>query len=357
MKSSTAYINKYALQYNLKKIKEIINTSKIIAIIKANAYGHGLLKTAKIINKFTDYFGVSRISEAIYIRNIYTSKQILLLNGFIDSHELNIVSELEIDTIVHSMEQIKILKNTKIKKKIKIWMKIDVGLCRFGVKKEQTNEFYNLLITCKNIKQPINFIGHFSHSNELKNYKITNSQFNLFNNFTKNKKGKKTIASSSAILFYPFSHLDYVRPGIIMYGIYPNKDKKIKNLNLLPVMTLKSRLISIKKHKTNNTIGYNGNWTSKNNTNIGLISIGYGDGYPSNAPTGTPVIINGRRVSIIGKVYMDTITIDLGLNNTDKIGDEVIMWGKELPIEEISAYTNVNTYALLSNLTNRIKIQ
>lgn len=353
----TAIINTQALRYNIKKIKKITTPSKIIAIIKANAYGHGLIKTANSIKDLIDYFGVARIKEAIKLRKKNLFQPILLLNSFINSEELILISKYNIETTIQSIEQIKIIKKTKIKKPIKIWIKIDTGMHRLGFRENERNWVFNNLLKLKIIKKPINIISHFSHANEKKTDRITKNQLNSFKNFSKNKNGKKSIAASSGILFWPYSYFDYVRPGIIMYGISPKIKKIGKNFGFIPVMTLKSNLIAIYKHESGNSVGYNGTWTSKKNTYIGIISIGYGDGYPSNVPSGTPILINKRKVPIIGKISMDTMIVDLGKKNKNKIGEEVIIWGEQLPVEKIASYANINNYALTSNLTSRVKLK
>lgn len=357
MKKVTAIINKNALRYNLKKIKKIATHSKIIAIVKSNAYGHGLIKTANSIQNLVDYFGVARINEAIKLRKKNFFQPILLLNGFIDSKELILISKYNIDTTIQSTEQIKIIKKTKINKPIKIWIKIDIGMNSLGIRKKDMEKTFNSLLKFKIIKKPINIISHFSHANEQKSQKITKKQLNFFKKFTKKKNCEKSIAASSGILFWPSSHFDYVRPGIIMYGISPEINKSGEDFGFKPVMTLKSNLIAIYQHKTGDTVGYNGTWTSKKNTYIGIISIGYGDGYPANVVSGTPVIINKKSVPIIGKISMDTTIVDLGEKHKNKIGEEVIIWGKELPIEKIASYANISSYALVSNLTSRVEIK
>lgn len=357
MEKVVAVIDRNALRYNLKKIKKIAIHSKIVAIVKANAYGHGLIKTADSIKDLVDYFGVARINEAIKLRKNKIFQPILLLNSFINQKELILISKYNIDTTIQSKEQIKIIKKTKLTNPIKIWIKIDTGMHRLGIRKKEIEKIYNKLLKFKIIKKPINIISHFSHANENKSKEKTKKQLNLFKKFTKNKNGKKSIAASSGILFWPSSHFDYVRPGIIMYGISPNKNQLEKNFGLKPVMTLKSNLIAIYQHQAGDPVGYNGAWISKKNTHIGIISIGYGDGYPSNVPSGTPVFINKKLFPIIGKISMDTTIVDLGKKNKNKIGQEVIMWGKELPIEKIASYAKISNYALISNLTSRVKMK
>ncbi|WMY96875.1 MAG: alanine racemase [Arsenophonus sp.] len=363
MKLATAIINCSSLCHNIKKVREIVSSSRLIAIVKANAYGHGLLKTALAIENFIDCFGVARITEAMVLREHGIKKSILLLEGFFDQSELFFIIKNKIDVVIHSIEQLqniekfKIFKENKNKNAIKVWMKLDTGMHRLGIRSEDATIFYNRLMRCRYIKKPINIISHFYHADNPEFPIITNQQLACFNSFIKNKPGEKSIAASSGILFWPESYFDWVRIGIIMYGSSPKKGKKGKDFGLLPVMTLKSNLIAIRKHYAGETAGYNGIWISSYDTTLGVVGIGYGDGYPGNAPKGTPVLINGRRVPIVGKVSMDMILVDLGSNVNDKVGDEVIIWGDLLPVEEIASYVQLSNYELLTKLTSRIKIE
>ncbi|WMY97351.1 MAG: alanine racemase [Arsenophonus sp.] len=355
MENIIAIINKSAIRHNLKFIKKKTK-KKIMTIVKSNAYGHGLLKTSKIIQDLTDYFGVAKIKEAILLKKSGIYKPILILSGFIKEKELKIITKYNFHTVIHHIEQLNILKKTDIKKKINIWMKIDTGMHRLGIRMEESEIFYKKLIQCTNVQNPINIISHFSQAdNFLKSSTQTKKELNNFFYFIKKKSGLKSIASSSSILLYPKSYLNLIRPGIITYGISPIKNKIGKNFGLKSVMKLKSFLISIKKHKYGESVGYHGLWISKKNTYIGIISIGYGDGYPQSVPFGTPVLIGGKRVPIIGKISMNMITVDLGINHNFYIGQEVIIWGSSsLPIEKIEKYTGISSYSLLTQLNNRI---
>ncbi|AMA64816.1 Alanine racemase, biosynthetic [Candidatus Arsenophonus lipoptenae] len=357
MKSPVAVIHSNAIRYNLLQIRKIVVHSRIMAIIKANAYGHGLLEIAKILKDLADGFGVARISEAIMLRNNDITNPILLLAGFVNINELPIIIKNEIDVVIQDIKQIEILEKIKLQKLIKVWMKIDTGMHRLGFRPEEAEILYKRLIECKNIQKPINIISHFSMNDKPGLHDIAFQQLNCFNNFIKNKLGEKSIASSIGILLWQISHLDWVRPGIMIYGASPQEGKQGKDFGLLPAMTLKSYLIAIRKHKAGEPIGYGGIWISDHDTTIGIVAIGYGDGYPSNAPSGTPILINGRKVPIVGKVSMDMTSVNLGINSHDKVGDEAIIWGDLLPVEEIAKHTGISHYELLTKLTSRVLIK
>ncbi|MDT9587350.1 MAG: alanine racemase [Candidatus Arsenophonus melophagi] len=357
METATAVIQRRALRYNLQRVREIVINSRIIAVVKANAYGHGLLETARTVKDITDSFCVARISEAITLRENGIDNPILLLEGFFDQSELPLVTRYSLDVVIQGTEQLEILEQIKLEKPIKVWMKIDTGMHRLGFRPEESEISYSRLIACKNIQKPINIMSHFSCANEPELQEVTNQQLACFNAFIKDKPGEKSIASSAGILLWAASYFDCVRPGIMMYGASPQEGKQGKDFGLLAAMTLKSNLIAIRQHKAREPVGYGGVWVSEQDTSLGVVAIGYGDGYPRNAPSGTPVVINGRKVPIVGRVSMDMISVDLKIKNKDKVGDEVIIWGDLLPVEEVAAHIGVSNYELLTTLTSRVAMK
>nr|BET44859.1 MAG: alanine racemase [Candidatus Aschnera chinzeii] len=354
MQSVTAFIDINALVHNIKIIKKITN-SKIIAIVKANAYGHGILKIAKTIKNLVDAFGISRVQEGIILRTNGINNKILLLEDFFETDELFDLINYKIDIVLQRIEQLELLEKCQFNKPINIWMKLDTGLHRLGIKPREAEKFYQRLLSKKFINKPINIISHFSSADDEDKLSITQKELESFNKFTQDKPGDRSIAASAGILLWPKSHFEWIRPGIILYGISPKENNYGKDYGLLPVMRLQSNLIAITKHNKGDTIGYGGIWTSEYNTHIGIISIGYADGYPRNIIPGTPVIINDRKVPIVGRVSMDLISVNLGANIKDKINDPVTIWGHEiLPIEEIAKCANTSNYDLTTKLTSRV---
>ncbi|MCK3657513.1 alanine racemase [Pasteurellaceae bacterium Pebbles2] len=352
MKPATVKISSVALQHNIQKIKQRAPKSKIIAVVKANAYGHGVDFVASAVEESVDCFGVARLEEALTLRSKGIIKPILLLEGFFSSHDLPIIAVNNIQTVVHNQEQLDALKQAELPNPIKVWLKIDTGMHRLGVNLEQVDYFYHELTKCENIQPQLGFVSHFSRADEL-DCGYTELQLERFLQATQDKEGERTIAASGGILFWQESHLDWIRPGIILYGVSPtNTPSEIYGFK--PVMTLTSSLIAVRDHQAGEPVGYGGTWVSEKDTKIGVVAIGYGDGYPRNVPTGTPVFINGRRVPIVGRVSMDMVTVDLGADSQEKVGDEVILWGSELPIEEIAQITGVLSYELMTKLTPRV---
>ena len=352
MKPATAKISSVALKHNIQTIKQKAPNSKIIAVVKANAYGHGVVFVSSAVESLVDCFGVARLEEALKLRSNGITKPILLLEGFFSSKDLPILAVNNIQTVVHSQEQLEALEEAQTPNPVKVWLKIDTGMHRLGVHLDEVDSFYQKLKSLPCVDPNIGFVSHFSRADELE-CGYTEKQLSRFLQATAGKAGERSISASGGILFWQDAHLDWIRPGIIMYGISPNNTAG-KEYGLTPVMNLTSSLIAVREHKKGEPVGYGGVWTSEKDTKIGVVAIGYGDGYPRDVPQGTPVYLNGRRVPIVGKVSMDMLTVDLGADSQDKVGDEVILWGKELPIEEIAEITGVISYELITKLTPRV---
>lgn len=368
MKPATATINGHALRHNIQLIKSLAPHSKICAVVKANAYGQGIRRVIKNLEELVDGFGVARIKEAFTIQESGYAGRIVLLEGFFDKEELLKTLSRRFDTVIHSIEQLELLeqvakewqteqakgfwkRKTKIYFPINVWLKIDTGMHRLGIDPKKVDEFYQRLKNCPLVSD-VTFISHFSRADELE-CGYTEKQIALFEQVSQPYPVEKSISASSGILYWQQAHYDWVRPGIIMHGISPH-NTPITDLGFQPVMTLSSSLIAVRDHKAGEPVGYGAGWISPEDTKIGVVAIGYGDGYPRNAPEGTPVFINGRKVPIVGRVSMDMMTVNLGKESKDKVGDEVILWGKDLLIEEVAQSLGVISYELVTKLTPRV---
>ncbi|OJT34420.1 alanine racemase [Serratia plymuthica] len=355
MKAATAVIDRRALRHNLQQVRRQAPQSRLIAVVKANAYGHGLLETAHTLQD-ADCYGVARIGEALMLRSGGIVKPILLLEGFFCAEDLPVLVANNIETAVHSIEQLEALEQAELARPVPVWMKLDTGMHRLGVRPEQAEAFYQRLSACRNVAQPVNIMSHFSRADE-PDSDATLKQMQCFESFVRGKPGQRSIAASGGTLLWPDAHNDWVRPGIILYGVSPMEDACGSQFDLQPAMTLKSNLIAVRDHKAGESVGYGGTWVSEGDTRLGVVAMGYGDGYPRSAPSGTPVWLNGREVPVVGRVSMDMISVDLGPNATDKVGDEVVLWGKVLPVERIAACTGISAYELITKLTQRVAME
>lgn len=354
MKAATACIDLDALKHNLQRVKQQAPNSKIMAVVKANGYGHGLRHVAKHALG-ADAFGVARIEEALQLRASGVVKPILLLEGFYSPMDLAVLVTNNIQTVVHCEEQLVALEQAQLDVPVNVWLKIDSGMHRLGVRPEQYPNFLERLQACKNVVKPLRYMSHFGCADEL-DKSTTSEQIELFLAMTKGHEGERSLAASAGLLAWKHSQLEWVRPGIIMYGVSPFDDNSAQALGYQPVMTLKSHLIAVRDVKAGESVGYGATWTSLRDTKVGVIAIGYGDGYPRTAPNGTPVVVNGRKVPIAGRVSMDMLTVDLGPQACDKVGDEVILWGKELPAEEVASHIGTIAYELVTKLTSRVEM-
>jgi alanine racemase len=353
MKAATAYIDTDALQSNLKKVQQVAPNSKILAVVKANAYGHGLDQIAATATNSADSFGVARIEEALQLRAGGIVKPILLLEGFYSERDLPILVTNNIQTAVHCVEQLEALEKMTLENPVVVWLKIDSGMHRLGVNSDQYDEFVERLKRCENVAKPLRYMSHFACADELDS-QITADQLDRFSCLTAECRGERSIAASAALLTLPTTHFDWVRPGIILYGVSPFANKSAQEMGFTPVMTLKSHLIAVREVKAGERVGYGGIWQTERDTKVGVIAIGYGDGYPRMAPNNTPVLVNGRKVPLSGRVSMDMLTVDLGPDATDQVGDEATLWGQGLPAEEVAEHVGTIAYELVTKLTSRV---
>ncbi|MFT4929226.1 MAG: alanine racemase [Phenylobacterium sp.] len=370
MKSATADINLSALVANFHRVREIAPDSKILAVLKANAYGHGLVNIAEQL-KEADAFGVARIEEALALRTGGVVKPIVLLEGFFDKADLPVLVANNIQTIVHMVEQIDDVLNAQPEAPLVVWLKVDTGMHRLGIVPESFARQYQRLCQSPNVVQPPRLMTHFACADEIENRK-TAEQISFFQQLidglpdcvngdvkgglSAQQSPETTMANSAGIVAWPDSRSDWIRPGLMLYGVSPMLEGTAQTLGLTPVMTLKSSLMAIRRVRRGESVGYSAAWEAPEDTVIGVIAIGYGDGYPRHAPTGTPVLLNGRIVPLVGRVSMDMITVDLGTDSVrDSLGDEVILWGDGLPVEQIAELCGTIAYELLCNITQRVK--
>ena len=353
MLTAEAVIDIDALQHNYRFLQAKCPSAKMIAVIKANAYGHGAVQFASALPQ-ADAFAVSRLQEAVELREAGIAQPILLLEGCFCPDELQCASALNLHTIIHNQRQLEELEQATLSRPLQVWLKIDTGMHRLGILPEQVDEYYQRVKESDNAGDEIGFASHFNCADELHS-EATVKQIERFEQATHGYSSPKSLSNSAGILHWPDAHYDWLRPGIALYGIAPRAESSGQEEGLHPVMTLKSKLISLRQHKQGQAVGYGENWVASRDTCIGVVAMGYGDGYPRTAPSGTPVLVNGRRVTIVGNISMDMITVDLGPDARDQVGDEVIFWGPGLPAEEVARHIGTLAYELVIKLTQRVK--
>lgn len=344
-----------AVRHNLAQVKRYAPNNKIMAVIKANAYGHGITRVARVLDE-ADGFAVARVDEGVRLRKAGIKQPIGVLQGFVCHDELQQLLQYQLDAVVSTPQQIEILQQqTDVQATLTVWLKMDTGMNRLGFKGKDFNAAYDQLMTCPIVRQPINLITHFANADDLLDDK-TRRQVELFNEAVQDYPGQRSIANSAGIIGWPNIVSDWVRPGLMLYGCSPFPGKIGADFGLKPVMSLHSRLIAVKNVAAGETVGYSGTWQCPADTRLGVVSIGYGDGYHRHTRCGTPVLVNGRRVPLIGRVSMDMITVDLNSQPQARPGDPVTLWGAGLPVEEIAHYADTIPYTLLCGITQRVQI-
>lgn len=347
-----ALLDAGALKHNLQQVRLHAKRARVMAIVKANGYGHGLAWVAWTLGESADAFGVSSIEEGMQLREAGVTRPICLLEGFFTADELPLLSKQRLEPVIHHDGQLKVLAQASPLLKLTVWIKVDTGMHRLGFAPTVVPDILKQLRHSPSVAD-IRIMSHFARA-EFPDDDVTRSQITDFTSICRSLEYEKSLANSAGILAWPSSHLDWVRPGIMLYGASPLMIKNAATLHLNPVMTLESALIAVQPRKKGDAIGYGGDWRCPEDMPVGVTAIGYGDGYPRHAPPGTPVLVNGQRVPTVGRVSMDMITLDLRSQPQAKIGDPVVLWGRGLPVEEVAENAGTLSYELLCHVTARV---
>ncbi|ORU92047.1 MAG: alanine racemase [Cycloclasticus sp. symbiont of Bathymodiolus heckerae] len=341
-----------ALQHNASIAKRSASGSKVMAMIKADAYGHGLLPVAKAL-QHVDGFAVARLSEALVLREAGFNKTILVLTGFSCAEELECFVLHDLDAVVHSEYQVSRLTQSSLQSPLSVWLKINTGMNRLGVNSPDVMRISDALQLSGNVRLPFKLMTHLACADDM-NRTVTEEQIELFDESVKGLAGEQSIANSAGLLGWQYSQRHWVRPGIMLYGGCPFAGKPAADYDLKPVMTLKSSVISLRTVSKGDCVGYGGSWTAQRTSLIATVGIGYGDGYPRHAVTGTPVLIGGQKAPLVGRVSMDSISIDVSQCEGVAVGDVATLWGDGLPIDEIAEKSDAISYELMCGITERV---
>ena len=353
-RSAIAILSTENLLHNLSVIQSQAPASQIIAMVKANAYGHGLRSVSTRLDKRVYSLGVASSDEAIALRRAGVDGPITLMEGIFEQDELLIASCEKFQVIFHDWWQIEALKTLDLPSPLYVWLKIDTGMGRLGFNPSEAIKAYEELLKNPHVLKPIGILSHLACADEV-DHSLNQKQIKSFEDFARNLPGLKSFCNSAGIINFPSHHYDIVRPGMSLYGVSPIKELIAKDLNLKPVMTLQTRLIAVRKVSTGSSLGYGSQFVCPKDMHIGVIAIGYGDGYPRTTKAGAPILVNNIRCRVVGRVSMDMTTIDLENCPDAKAGDPVILWGNNLPIEQVADYTSHCPYDLLCAIQNRVR--
>lgn len=346
-----AYLDSQALRHNLSLVRQKAPGARVMAVVKANAYGHGLRWATQVLSS-ADAFAVASVEEALLLRASGTQAPICLLEGFFSADDMPLLDQYRLSPVLHHVSQLEMLEQSKVRGPLTIWVKVDTGMHRLGFAPAEFPVVLDRLRRLPAIAE-IGLMSHFANADQ-RDDDSTRRQIRTFLELSRAHKPQRSLANSAGILGWPESHLDWVRPGIMLYGSSPLNGETADSLGLLPVMTLTTQLIAVQRRQKGDHIGYGGDWTCPEDMTVGVAAIGYGDGYPRHAPAGTPVLVNGQRAPLIGRVSMDMITLDLRSQPNARVGDPVVLWGKGLPIDEVAARAGTISYELMCHVAERI---
>jgi len=354
-----ALIRLGALKHNLDIIRAAAPESKIMAVIKANAYGHGMVTVAQHLSD-VDAFAVARVPEALELRDSGITAPIVLLAGVMNRTEMNTAVHAGLEPVVHCVEQLELLEATSTGS-VNVWLKFDTGMNRLGFLPGDAASIMARAEAAPAVDE-LRLMTHLSSADE-REAGTTSDQLRRFKPLVDGFDGSVSIGNTPGTLGWPaisdarrefgFRGDSWIRPGIALFGISPFADQSGAELGLKPVMQFEARLIARKPLRAGAKVGYKGKYISDRDTQLGVISAGYGDGYTRHFRSGTPVLINGRRVTLIGNVSMDMIAVDLGPNAKDAIGDIATLWGNGLPVEEVAPWANTIPYELVCGVMHR----
>jgi alanine racemase len=344
-----------ALRHNLGVARRRAPRSKVWAVVKAGAYGHGLARAARELAD-ADGYALLDLDEAVRLREAGVTKPLLLLEGIFQPADLHVVDRYGLSIVVHDLEQILMLEHTRLTSQIAVCLKLNTGLNRLGFAGPQVRAAYSRL-QAGGKAGTIALMSHFADADGPTGVA---AQLARFSEWTAGLQGEVTLANSAAVLRYPETHADWIRPGIMLYGCSPFAEQSAQELGLQPVMTLTSEIVAIRELRPGDRVGYGGTFEATQPMRIGVIACGYADGYPRHAPgfhdRSTPILVAGTRTSTVGRVSMDMLCADVSAIAEARVGTPVTLWGEGLSADEVAASAGTVSYELLCALASRVPV-
>ncbi|MEN8180304.1 MAG: alanine racemase [Pseudomonadota bacterium] len=347
-----AVIDHAALRHNLKTVRKLAPDSRIWAVIKANAYGHGMETIARGLKK-ADGFAVARIEEALRLRESGIDKPLLILEGVFLEADAYAAIEADCQLTIHHPHQVELLQRLDLHRSAPVWLKVDTGMHRLGIPVEQVDEVARRLRQCQVVSE-LNLMTHLANADDRADG-TTRQQCARFDGLPLSRFKQHSIANSAGLMAYPYTRRDWVRPGLMLYGVSPFADTDAAQEGLLPVMTFSARVIAVNRLNKGDPVGYGGVYRCPEDMPVAVIGVGYGDGYPRHAGSGAPVLIRKQRLPLVGRVSMDMLCVDARALADLQIGEEATLWGRGLPVEEIAQAADTIGYELLCGITGRVE--
>jgi len=345
-----ATIRPGALRANLALARELAPAARQMAVIKANAYGHGLLRAAQALRD-ADAFAVLDLAAAVCLRNAGFDQPVLLLEGAFDASELPVIARERLSMVVHCEEQLRMLTSSSVPGRIPVFLKLNTGMNRLGFEPAQLPALLQRLRAARQVGE-VTLMTHFANADDELGIEWQLQRFEAAACLDL----PVSLANSATLLRHPHAARGWVRAGLMLYGASPLPDRSAAQLGLRPAMTLASRLIAVRDLAAGERVGYGGTYVAAAATRMGVVACGYADGYPRHAPSGTPVLVGGRRAALIGRVSMDMLCIDLTHAPEATVGSEVVLWGEGLPVEEVAQAAGTIAYELLCALAPRVPV-
>jgi len=353
-RTTVATIHLGALRHNLARLKVLAAPAQVMAVVKADAYGHGLERVARALGADADAFAVAALGDGLRLRAAGHRQRIVVLSGPDQAGDIAEMQRLGLDAAIHHEAQLSWLAEAvPTRGHLRVWLKIDTGMHRLGFAPERVAEVHARLAAMPGVDPAIGLLTHFSES-EVFAGPSTSAQIKRFHALTEGLAGPRSLSNSAAVLGWPEARADWVRSGGLLYGLSVVDGKTGADFGFHPAMTLSTRLVAINRIGKGERIGYNGTWTCPEDMPVGVAAIGYGDGYPRSAAAGTPVRVGDHSVPLIGRVSMDLITLDLRQAPTAKVGNRVVLWGPELPAETVATRSATISYDLTCGMTRRV---
>lgn len=370
-----AFIDLSALENNLHVVRRT-TSARIMSVIKANGYGHGLIRAAEGLSA-TDGFALLDIQDAVCLRESGFRQTILLLEGFFNAEDLSVIAEFDLTVVIHSAWQIAMLDAYPSNRKLDVWLKVNSGMNRLGFAPQQVAQIMDQLRHHRAVRD-ITLMTHFAHADEARG---VSEPLAIFNDLAASYRVARSMANSAALLRYPATHADWVRPGIMLYGASPfawgsEEKSSAQQLGLKPAMTLSSRIIAVQELRAGDEVGYGALFRADHAMRIGIVACGYADGYPRysqggkselestesfprphRAKNGMPILVEGERTVTLGRVSMDMLYADLSTLPQAVVGSSVVLWGAGLPIEEVAYAAETVSYELMCALNKRVSIK
>jgi len=357
-RTALATIHLGALRRNLARVRELAVDAKVMAVVKADGYGHGLERVARALDD-ADAFGVASLGDGLRLRAAGITKRVVVLSGPDEAGDLSEFRRLGLDAVIHHESQLTWLEADHDARPLRVWLKIDTGMHRLGFAPVQARAAHARLRALANVDAAdIALMTHFAASDEFENA-LTARQIAAFDAATQGLEGSRSLANSAGVLGWPQAKnadlgQNWVRVGGLLYGLSAVEGKSGVDLRFEPAMTLSAKLIAVNRVARGERVGYAATFECPEDMPVGVAAIGYGDGYPRSAPSGTPVLVEGKRAALAGRVSMDLLAIDLRNVPGAKVGDRVVLWGGDLPIEEIAARAGTISYDLTCGMTKRV---